>query len=186
MTIPTDWAKWGISESEESRIRETTGVERRRTIAVGQAMPDVHRTVRGLIETRPAVEWIADAGGSAACRRGRCRWVAVVRSSMELAHLVAGDHWRELFVGLSYIVWRGARRLTEHGFKFSLRGMLIGVAVVALLLSTVGRWLLDASRQQWAVHAVRTHGGDVDDYVESDERTHVALMDGIRSIRADC
>ena len=68
-----------------------------------------------------------------------------------------------LFVGLSYIAWRVARRLTEHGFKFSLRGMLMGVAVVALLLSTVGRWLLSVSRQQWAVHAVRAHGGDLDE-----------------------
>ncbi|MCI0335507.1 MAG: hypothetical protein L0228_20055 [Planctomycetes bacterium] len=77
-----------------------------------------------------------------------------------------------LFVGLSYVVWRVARRLTEHGFKFSLRGMLIGVAVMALLLSTVGRWLLSTYRQHLAVHVVRTHGGDLDDGVGSDdERT---------------
>jgi hypothetical protein len=74
------------------------------------------------------------------------------------------------FVGVSYAVWRAARKLTEDGFKFSLRGMLIGVAVMALLLSTVGRWMLGTYHQQRAVQAVWSHGGRLEDGTASDER----------------
>lgn len=79
-----------------------------------------------------------------------------------------------LFLGLSYAAWRAARKLTEREFKFSLRGMLIAVAVVALLLGTVGRWLLSTYHQQRAVYAVRSHGGHLENSDPSDdERTRL-------------
>jgi hypothetical protein len=84
-------------------------------------------------------------------------------SPIWLLGLIGGS----LFLGLSYAAWRVARKLTEREFKFSLRGMLIAVAVVALLLGTVGRWLLGTYHQQRAVHAVRSHGVHLD----NDERT---------------
>jgi hypothetical protein len=64
-----------------------------------------------------------------------------------------------LVVGMSYMIWRVAGKLAARELKFSLRAMLLGVALVALLLSTVGRWLLATYHQQWAVQAVQIQGG---------------------------
>jgi hypothetical protein len=48
--------------------------------------------------------------------------------------------------------------------KFSLREMLLGIAVLALVLSTAGRWLFLTYHQQRAIQAVQFRGGSVGDY----------------------
>jgi hypothetical protein len=74
-----------------------------------------------------------------------------------------------LLVGLSYVAWRAARILANRGLKFSLREMLIGMAVAALLLSTVGRWLLVTFHQQRAIQEVQFLGGEVGDHARRAE-----------------
>src|SRR5688572_2093467 len=64
-----------------------------------------------------------------------------------------------LFCGGSYIIWRIARKLSAGRLAFSLRGLLIGVAIVAVLLSTVGQWLLGTYRQHHALRTLSAFGG---------------------------
>jgi hypothetical protein len=66
-----------------------------------------------------------------------------------------------LFCGISYGIWRLARKLTSGRLGFSMRAMLIGVAVIAIVLSTVGRWFLGTYRQHQALRRVEAFGGDI-------------------------
>jgi hypothetical protein len=68
-----------------------------------------------------------------------------------------------LFCCISYGVWRVARKLTSGRLAFSMRAMLIGVAVIAIVLSTVGRWFLGTYRQQQALRRVGAFGGGIND-----------------------
>jgi hypothetical protein len=62
-----------------------------------------------------------------------------------------------------YGVWRIVRRLVRDRFRFSIRAMLIGVAIVAALLATVGRWWVDFFGQHSAIRSVSMRGAYVDD-----------------------
>ena len=61
----------------------------------------------------------------------------------------------------SYVVWRIARNLASGRFAFSIRAMLISMAIIAVLLSTVGRWFLGTYRQHQAIRSVAVRGGGV-------------------------
>jgi hypothetical protein len=45
-----------------------------------------------------------------------------------------------LFLGSMAIAWRFNRRMVERRFRFRIREMLVGVAVISLLIGTLGRW----------------------------------------------
>jgi len=61
------------------------------------------------------------------------------------------------------IAWRAARRWMASHFRFSLRGMLIAMAVVAVLLSTIGQWWLDFFGRGHAIHTAVSSGASVED-----------------------
>jgi hypothetical protein len=69
-----------------------------------------------------------------------------------------------LSCGSMYAVWRIARKRATGRLAFSMRAMLIGMAVVAALLSTAGRWFLGTYRQHQALHAVGAYGAGVIKY----------------------
>jgi hypothetical protein len=66
--------------------------------------------------------------------------------------LVCGGYW---------LTWRLARKLTAGRLAFRMRAMLVGVTVVAVVMSTVGRWFLGTYRQQQALRRVVAFGGDI-------------------------
>lgn len=68
-----------------------------------------------------------------------------------------------LFAGSEYVVWRFARQLVANRFRFSIRGMLLGMAVTAVLLASLGRWWLDFFGQHVAIRNTSRYGADVDD-----------------------
>jgi hypothetical protein len=76
-----------------------------------------------------------------------------------MAMLVGGG----LFVGLTYGAWRSVRKLVQRRFQFGIRALLFGVAVVAILLSTLGRWWLNFAQQYGAFRSVNAYGGYVHD-----------------------
>jgi hypothetical protein len=67
-----------------------------------------------------------------------------------------------LFVCLMCFAWRLSRRTVERHFRFSIREMFAGIAVIAVLLATLGRWWLHLSYDYGAIHSVNAFGGYVE------------------------
>jgi hypothetical protein len=84
-----------------------------------------------------------------------------------------------LFVGLMYLAWRLSRRTVERHFRFSIREMFAGIAVIAVLLATLGRWWLHLSHDYDAIHSVNAFGGYVETPYENGQPNPNALYSWI-------
>src|SRR5262245_35822833 len=100
----------------------------------------------------------------------------------------AHEYWPEwlvaviasgLFVCLMYLAWRLSRRTVERHFRFSIREMFVGVAVIAVLLATLGRWWLHLSHDYGAIHSVSAFGAYVEMPYESGRENPNALYSWI-------
>jgi len=69
----------------------------------------------------------------------------------------------------SYALWYWMRSWAERRFRFSLKGMLLGMTLVAVVLGTAGRSLLQLFRQEQAVWNIAASGGSFDSWnIEKD------------------
>jgi hypothetical protein len=93
---------------------------------------------------------------------------AVVTAMMWCVHKWNWAEWAVvvvgggLFIGLMFAAWRFARRMVDRRFRFSIREMFVGVAVIALLLATLGRWWLNVSHDYNAIQSVGPYGGYIE------------------------
>ncbi|MEX2317886.1 MAG: hypothetical protein WD669_12085, partial [Pirellulales bacterium] len=79
-----------------------------------------------------------------------------------------------LFAGLSFAVLPFVRRLARQP-RFSMKGLLIGIAAVAIYLGTLGRWWLDCFGEHHAIQSVARVGGYVPNGSETIGRPRNAL-----------